>query len=399
MIFSIVIPAYNEENGIADIIRRTLNTEPAILSIQGIYGMELIVVNDGSRDRTEAIVDQFTEVRQIKHTVNKGYGAALKTGFESATGEIVGFLDADGTYPPEFFPEILKAFLKENADIALGSRMMGAKSGMPMTRYIGNRFFALLLSWIVGKKITDTASGLRVFRKGVLPQLYPLPDGLNLTPAMSTKAIHEQLKIIELPMPYDERIGRSKLNVIGDGLRFFNTIVGNAQLYNPLKFFGIIGTLLILLGGLLSVKPVAYYLEFRRVEDYEVYRLFTIMVLWVTGINVITFGAFCNSILSVMHGKQIHAESVWSRYLFRPSRMKKLDRIGYVLVALGILVNYKAILQYLTTLHIDVHWSYVFTGATFFLVGVQLIMASFLLRVVEELHAGKHLQFLPRKLD
>src|SRR5262249_51359882 len=205
--------------------------------------MELIVVNDGSKDRTGEIVAQYQEVRQIQHPTNKGYGAALKTGFESARGQIVGFLDADGTYPPEFFPQILDRLIEQKADVALGSRMMGEKSGMPITRYVGNKFFAMLLSWIVGEKITDTASGLRVFRKEVLPQLYPLPDGLNLTPAMSTKAIHEKLKIIEMAMPYDERVGRSKLSVIEDGLRFFNTIVGIARLYNPLKFFGMVGAI------------------------------------------------------------------------------------------------------------------------------------------------------------
>jgi len=397
MIFSIVIPAYNEQNGIADIIGRTLAAKPAILAVQGIDDVEVIVVNDGSKDRTGEIVDQFDQVRQVRHPVNKGYGAALKTGFENATGQVVGFLDADGTYPPEFFPQILKAFLTENADIALGSRMMGEKSGMPMTRYIGNKFFAVLLSWIVGRRITDTASGLRVFRKEVLPQLYPLPDGLNLTPAMSTKAIHENLKIIELPMPYDERVGRSKLNVIGDGMRFFNTIVGIAKLYNPLKFFGIIGVALILLGFALSLRPVLHYLQAQQVEEFEIYRLFTVMVLWVTGINVISFGAFCNTILGVIHGKEVHAHSVWSRYVFRPSLMRNLDKVGGVLVALAVLLNLKTIFQFITTLAIDVHWSYILTGATFFLVGTQLAMTSFLLKIVEELRATKDTQFMFRK--
>ncbi|MBI1745205.1 MAG: glycosyltransferase family 2 protein [Acidobacteria bacterium] len=397
MIFSLVIPAYNEENGIADIIRRTLQAKAAILAVDGINELEVIVVNDGSKDHTAEVVASFKEVRLIQHSSNRGYGAALKTGFESASGHLIGFLDADGTYPPEFFPKLIKSLLAEKADMAIGSRMMGARSGMPVTRYIGNRLFAWLLSWIVGKKITDTASGLRVFRKEALNQLYPLPDGLDLTPAMSTKAIHEKLKIIETPMPYAERVGRSKLSVVKDGVRFFNTIVGIARLYNPLKFFGILGAILILLGVILAMGPVTHYLRFRRVEDYEVYRLFTIMVLWVTGINVISFGAFCNSLLGVIHGKPVHTQSAWSTYIFRPPIMRNLDKVGYVLIAVAIALNHKTIIEYVTTRQIDVHWSYIFTGATLFLVGVQLAMTSFLLKVVEELRGVKNARVTLRK--
>ena len=96
---SIVIPAYNEENGITAIIDRVLSIRPKLPAV-GIDSMELIVVDDGSRDRTAEIVGNNSDVRLIRHAKNGGYGAALKTGFAAATGEWVGFLDADGTYPP-----------------------------------------------------------------------------------------------------------------------------------------------------------------------------------------------------------------------------------------------------------------------------------------------------------
>ena len=100
---SIVIPAYNEEDGISEIAQRVLSVKDDLVKA-GVAELELIVVDDGSRDRTAEIADQIEGVRLIRHPKNKGYGAALKTGFSQAEGELIGFLDADGTYPPEYFP-------------------------------------------------------------------------------------------------------------------------------------------------------------------------------------------------------------------------------------------------------------------------------------------------------
>ena len=98
---SIVIPAYNEEAGIAETIDRILRIRENVISgTLGITDVEVIVVNDASKDRTAEIVARYPDVVLITHKENRGYGGALKTGFESAKGEFIGFLDADGTYPP-----------------------------------------------------------------------------------------------------------------------------------------------------------------------------------------------------------------------------------------------------------------------------------------------------------
>ena len=200
--------------------------------------MELIVVDDGSRDRTAEIAGAYPEVRLVQHRTNHGYGAALKTGFAQARGTWLGFLDADGTYPPEDFPALLEAAHKQNADLVIGSRMSGSESEMPTSRRVGNLFFATLVSLIGNRRISDSASGMRIIRRDVLPSLYPLPDGLNFTPVMSTRAIHEQLKMVEVPIPYAERVGRSKLTIVGDGTRFLQSIVWTALDYNPVRHPG-----------------------------------------------------------------------------------------------------------------------------------------------------------------
>ena len=105
---SVIIPAYNEESGIAAILDRVLGIQPGLASL-GIAGPEVIVVDDGSRDQTRTIVRRYPNVRLICHEQNRGYGGALKTGFFNATGSWLAFLDADGTYPPEHFPELCRA--------------------------------------------------------------------------------------------------------------------------------------------------------------------------------------------------------------------------------------------------------------------------------------------------
>ena len=160
---SVVIPAYNEEDGIAAIVERVLAIK-ADLAAVGVDDLECIVVDDGSSDRTPEIVRKYEPEATLICQANRGYGGALKTGFNAARGELLAFLDADSTYPPEYFPQMCKVAL-EGADLVIGSRMSGASSEMPLVRRIGNTIFATLLSIVSGVRISDSASGQRVLRR------------------------------------------------------------------------------------------------------------------------------------------------------------------------------------------------------------------------------------------
>ena len=109
-VFSVVIPAYNEEDGISEIMQRVLAIRPQVQEL-GFEDVELIVVDDGSGDQTPAIVAAQEGAHLVQHVKNAGYGAALKTGFAAANGDWIGFLDADGTYPPEYFPSLCRLAL------------------------------------------------------------------------------------------------------------------------------------------------------------------------------------------------------------------------------------------------------------------------------------------------
>ena len=232
----IVIPAYNEEASIGAVIDRVRKACPEA---------ELMVVDDGSRDRTAEIA-HYSGVQMVRNPTNLGYFAALKVGFghDNGTGRPIkyfAFLDADGTYPPEKIPELYDLCKEKDYDIAVGSRLLGKDKGMPFIRMVGNRFFAMLASVYTGRKISDLSTGLRVFSASLLPCLQNLPNGLDGTSAMTMKALFDGLAYAEIPVEYDRRAGKSKLSIIKDGYRFLRVIMKATRKYRPVLFFCTLG--------------------------------------------------------------------------------------------------------------------------------------------------------------
>jgi glycosyltransferase involved in cell wall biosynthesis len=380
---SVVIPAYNEEKGIAEIIQRVLGLKEELGRI-GIGDLELLVVDDGSKDQTAQIARQIEDVCLIQHAKNKGYGAALKTGFSIASGDLIGFLDADGTYPPEYFPQLcLKAM--NGSDLVIGSRMAGAASQMPLMRRIGNLFFANLLSLLGCQHISDSASGMRVFKRQVLERIYPLPDGLNLTPVMSTRAVHEGICMTEVPIPYCERLGRSKLSVIRDGSVFLQSIIWTVLTYNPVRILGLIGLVSIGLAGLIAAGLVVARLAgITSIGPWGVAAVFFALVAGVTGISVFALGATFNYLVSLFHKRHIR-QGLFGRPLFRISIDHYFGVIGVTSIIVGLIVGAISLVLGMNGWEIARLWLYLLGSAMFILVGVQLLIYWVLMRVLEEL--------------
>ncbi len=375
---SVVIPALNEERGIDAILRRVL-AQRQELARAGVAGLEVIVVDDGSQDGTAERVAAYPDVRLIRHPMNQGYGAALKTGFGAASGGLFAFLDADGTYPPESFPTLCRALAEHDADLIIGSRMLGRDSEMPLVRRVGNTIFAALLSVVGSRRISDSASGMRVFRRDALASLYPLPDGLDFTPAMSTRAVYEGLSMVEVPIPYKERIGASKLNPVKDGVRFLRSILWTALLYDPQRFFGALGLTLLAAAFLLGLGPTLYYLQHRALQEDMIYRLFAVLILSVAGVNVLAFGLTCEAILGLLPARRRPATAVP-----RPWR-GRLAGLGMLLMLGGAGLMAPAALEWLTTRQITSHWSYFAAGGTLLLTGLELATWFVLLMILQEL--------------
>jgi glycosyltransferase involved in cell wall biosynthesis len=259
MRFALVIPALNEEEAIAGTLRRALAARAKVLAQTPVTEMTIVFVNDGCTDRTQEIVDQdeFHDVVKVNYGRNRGYGAAIKAGWQAVDADLLGFVDADGTCDPDFCVPLINRMFEANADVVLAGRL-NPNSEMPLIRQIGNKIFATLLGVVSGHtEITDTASGFRVVRRANLKLMSPLPDGLHFTPAMSCICLLDpRLRIEEVPMPYKERIGRSKLSVIKDGFRFLFTILFSAACYSPIKTT-LAASGLVLLGALLAVGALA----------------------------------------------------------------------------------------------------------------------------------------------
>jgi len=389
---SIVIPAYNEENGIAEIAQRVLSIKNELAKI-GVGALELLVVDDGSRDNTARVAGTVEGVRLIRHVRNRGYGAALKTGFSVAQGELIGFLDADGTYPPEYFPKLC-ALAMNGADLVIGSRMAGAESKMPVTRRIGNFFFATLLSLISHERVTDSASGMRVFKREVLERVYPLPDGLNLTPVMSTRALHEGIRVAEVPIPYSERVGRSKLSVVRDGSLFLHSMLWTVLMYNPVRLLGMIGLAGLAFATVVGIGLVAARLSgITELGPWGVAAVFGALIAAVTGISIFTLGVTFNYLVSLFYKRPIR-QGLFGRPIFQIPLEHHFGWMGLLATGGGVVMGVISLALGVNGWEIARLWLYLLGSALMILVGVQLIIYWILLRVLDELSQR---EFLTRK--
>ena len=387
---TIVIPAYNEEKAIASIIERCLAERDRIMAETPVREVEVVVVNDGSRDRTAEIARRYAEasggVRLISHDKNQGYGAALKRGFDEGRGTLVSFLDADGTCDPAYFIPLVNKLFEQKADVALGSRL-GPESEMPRIRRLGNRIYTILINALTSARITDSASGMRVIRKACLPKLYPLPDGLHFTPAMTARAVSsDSLKLIEVPISYKERVGKSKLRVVQDGVRFLKVIMDIILSYRPLRFFFYVAAFALGVAAILFIRPLQYYILYRSVPDWMVYRLIAVVVLVLTSLTIMTVGLVADQIAELVNAEVRRRRP---RLLERAIRAVLSQRVlivaGPLLVLLGLLINRRGISQFIFEHRVNVPWVFPVAGAFLILAGIWSWALGMLQRIVRTL--------------
>lgn len=370
---SIIIPAFNEENAIEQTIRRARDCIPKIKKDLSLEFVEVIVVNDGSKDKTKERAQNEKGIVLITYPDNRGYGKAIKMGFEYASGEIVGFLDADGTCNPEFLIELCKPIINGESDIVLGNRLTQT-SKMPLLRKLGNIIYASMLQFLARKVVRDTASGMRVIRKSILPLLYPLPDGMHFTPAMSAKALFDpEIRIKEVSMHYEERIGQSKLHVVKDGLRFFKIILQTAFAYRPRFIYNIFSIFCIIIGLAYSAQPLMYYFQHSRIEDYMYYRLSAITILFIVAALTFNIGIINHRITILRNRKSQTPDSFFAKY----------NGIWGVALILGaIILTHQGIYSYVLTGKVYLHWVYILTGEFLSVLGLIFIFSKIIYSTV-----------------
>ncbi len=367
----IAIPALNEEESIDSIIRRSIEAREFIRANSPVTEVEITVISDGSTDRTVERASQYKDsINLIVFPQNKGYGAAIKEAWRQSDAELLGFLDADGTCEPRFFATLCNTAIAENADVVLGCRL-NANSQMPLIRRVGNFIFATILSVFSSSRVRDTASGMRVVRRSSLDRLYPLPDGLHFTPAMSARAmLSERTRIMEVNMPYHERSGESKLRVAKDGLRFLRVIIEAAFLYRPSRPLGLLAVVFLIFAAALMGSPILYYFQNRSVAEWMIYRF---LVSDLSGIAACL--CLCASYLTGRMSSIALAEesgdlrSRLSLWLFQ-TRWFWTVPIGFCLVGASLVLA--SLLHRLTTGMTYEHWSRYVVASFCFAVAIIL---------------------------
>lgn len=242
---TLVVPVYNEELG----IEQTLD-ELRKIKKSAKFPLEILLVNDGSKDGTGAILAKVPsrEFSVIEHPQNRGYGAALKTGIAHAAYDYIAITDADGTYPNERIPELYKMTIDEKLDMLVGSRT-GKDVKIALIRRPPKFILRKLAEYLSARKIPDMNSGLRIMRREVLLRFMNiLPDGFSFTTTITLAMTTNNYAVRYEPIDYFHRAGKSKIRPFYDTLNFLQLILRTTLYFNPLKIFLPISILLVFLG-------------------------------------------------------------------------------------------------------------------------------------------------------
>jgi len=225
---SVLIPAFNEEGAIEETVR-VIEAQREIFD-----ALEIVVINDGSADRTGEIARKLP-VTLIEHEKNRGYGAALKSGLQTAKFEYILIADADGTYPLEEIPRLAADAL--NHDMVVGART-GAEVHVPMLRKPGKWIITRLAEYLSGRTIPDLNSGLRIFRKDVAMRFLTLyPDGFSFTTTITLAMMTNHFRVKFLSINYHKRVGKSSIHPVRDFTNFTILIIRICAYFKPLNVF------------------------------------------------------------------------------------------------------------------------------------------------------------------
>lgn len=214
---SVIIPAYNEEKNIKEVISRLEK-----LKIKGIK-KEIIVIDDGSTDKTTDRVLGFKDVKLIRHEKNRGKGAAIRTGIKNSSGDFIIIQDADLEYSPKDIPRLLEKILEW--DVVYGSRFKGKIENMSFSHFIGNKFLSFFLRVLYNTKISDMETCYKMFKREAVEDIKLESKGFEIEPEITVKLLKKGYKIKEVPITYKGRKREEKKISWKDGLVSFGTLL------------------------------------------------------------------------------------------------------------------------------------------------------------------------------
>jgi len=280
---SIVIPAYNEERALPDVLKKL---EPYAKE----NGWDVLIVNDGSTDATAQVVSAFDFCTLINHPYNKGYGAAVKTAVRNVKTEYFLLFDSDGQHNPEDIPGFLAD--AEQYDMIIGARRRD--SALQLHRMPGKKILTLTANYLTGMKIPDLNSGFRLARtKAFKDFMHIYPNGFSISTTSTIAFLQGGYSVRWEPIRTFERVGRkSNVNMVKDGFNAIMLILRVVTLFNPLKVF-LPGSFFVFLLGLLWA--IYGFVSFSRIPN-------TSVVIMVFGFLLFFAGILADLISSIRRG-------------------------------------------------------------------------------------------------
>jgi glycosyltransferase involved in cell wall biosynthesis len=223
---SIIIPAFNEEKSVADVISGTITVMDHLN-----LPYEIIFIDDGSTDNTGVIASLF-KVKVLVNKKNRGKGYSLKKALQHASGEVIVTIDSDGEHKPKEIAPLLEAVLG-GIDVASGSRFMNVNAGVTTKlNQIGNHLFNLVIMILTRKRVTDSQTGFRAIKRDALEKLNLLSDGYEIETEITVKSLKNGFSFREIPVTVERRkFGASKIKILKDGNRIIGTILKTSILH------------------------------------------------------------------------------------------------------------------------------------------------------------------------
>ena len=242
---SIIIPAYNEEDNIEELLHKLLDD----------FDYEIIVIDDGSTDSTVAKVSSFQQIKLLRHPYNIGNGASVRKAIEAASGDIVVCMDSDGQHDPVEIPRLLE-FIPEY-DMVIGSRRMN--SHVSSFRAFGNTGLKLTAEFLSGHKIDDLTSGFRAMKKDKISEflhIFPNRYSYPTTSVMAFLCSGKTIKYVRLDSIGKRKNGESHIQPFRDGLRFINVMLRMIMLFHPQKIFVPTSLAFFSLGSIFGIRSL-----------------------------------------------------------------------------------------------------------------------------------------------
>jgi len=284
----ITIPAYNEERTMALVIR-----EIKQVMSQTPYNYIIHVQDDGSKDKTAELAKKEGAIVS-SNPRNLGLAETFQAELKNCLklkADVIVHTDADGQYLPQFIPNLIKK-IEEGYDLVLGSRFKGKIRGMPLTKKVGNRLFAKVISSLTKLKITDSTTGFRAFTKEIASEITFI-NTFTYTQEQIIRAAKQKFKVIEIPIE-TRRTRDSRLfkNPLEYAVKAWINILRIYRDYDPLKFFGLTGSVFLFLGLLIGIYFIYLHLTTGIIGHLGL--LILMLLLIVNGIQIILFGFFAD---------------------------------------------------------------------------------------------------------